>query len=176
MEDHKKVEYVLGALLVFILLFVSIFIINTAGASKATTPQTNSIVITNSYNTITYEDNNDRYDQNDNYRYIRDRDHDERYNRNYDEDVRFSSHGEHKFIEGMFGQKISRYNVHVENKESHGEYFTVKFYFYDDDRDLTRVTSSTKYVRAHDEETFKHQNVNENRYEYDSWEYKVTSH
>ena len=186
MEDHKKVECVLGALLVFILIFVSIFVINTAGASEPA-PQTNSIVITNSYNTITYEDSygRDRNYQDNDYRYIRTRDQDyrrrtDRYHQTYEKgdgrDFRFSSHGEHRFAEGMFGQEVSQYRVYVENKESYGEYFTVKFYFYDEDRDLTRVTSSTKYIRAHEEKTFKHQNVNENRYRYDSWEYKVIAH
>ena len=174
MEDHKKVEYVLGALLILLILILSIFVINTTSPNKAA-PQTNSVIISNSYNTITYGDNDDRSYRDDDYRYIR-RNRDGKDYRYDDDDVRFSSRGEHKFVEGIFGQMVSKYYVYVNNKEGHGEYFTVKFYFYDEDRDLTRVTSSTGYIKAHDEKTFKHQNVNEDRYRYDSWEYKVITH
>ena len=140
--------------------------VTNAQASKSTT------TISNSYNTYTYNTNNNYpapiYNQKIDYTLKRYPTKDYNY-------LRYISIGNHEKYSGFFGNEINEYKVYVKNREYNGGYFTVKFYL-TDYYGKTRTESMTYYLKPHEEKKFVYRNVYSDGKEYKYWKYKIVSH
>lgn len=88
------------------------------------------------------------------------------------ENLDYSSYGRHLREKDWIGTYVDEFYVYVINKEDFGRDFKVKFYF-EDSRGNEFSETVTHYVRAGEKKKFYFKDVQEERYKYDSWSYKV---
>lgn len=84
----------------------------------------------------------------------------------------YSSYGKHSWEKDFVGTYIDEFEVVVKNEEREGNYFEVEFYFEDSDGDIF-TENIVKYVRAGEREVFVYKDIQEEKYRYDDWGYKI---
>ncbi len=86
--------------------------------------------------------------------------------------LRYTSYGEHTQEKTFFNNYRDEFNVYVVNKDYAGGYFKVKFAFCDYYDNCFSETIE-KYIPAKEEAKFTFMDVQNERYKYHNWEYKV---
>jgi hypothetical protein len=202
METRERfvIEAFLGLILiVFLLLLVFLVIGISEGkeVSAETSAKTNPSIITNSYNTNTYNVQqqpkdlhttaNQRFNDKTYYRddmarvyylnsdYYNDDFYDDSSIRNEKDQERYLAYEDYSRLdkgEGIFGNDIDNYEVYVRNEDFAGGYFEVTFYM-EDYYGRTVKNSEMHYIPALEEGKFLYKDVNPTRYEYRDWWYDV---
>lgn len=162
-KDRRIIELFLVLIFVALLLIASLIVLTENGKNSS------NEVISNSYNTNTYIDYPNiplrekvvyNYDNSVVYKKIDYKDFD------------YTSYGEHSRKKDFIGTYIDEFCVYVRNKEQEGNYFKVKFYF-EDFFGKEFDESITKYVKTKEKEEFCFRDVQEEKYKYWDWSYKV---
>ena len=82
------------------------------------------------------------------------------------------SSGEHFHDKDYFGNYKDEFKVTVVNKDYQGGYFKVQFYFCNYDNNCFSRTIS-KYIPAKEKKDFAYIDIQNERYKYSEWHYKV---
>ena len=169
MERERVVEIFLGVALI-ILLIIMILSFTSVSAKS------NTITITDSYNTYNIGTTQSQYARNsyDYYNKVPTKYY--KTNTYYDDGnyLRYDTKSRYKYTTGLFGNEINEYKVYLENKEHEQGYFTVKFYLRDYEG-KTRIESVTHYLKPYEGKIFRYKNVFDDEYDY-AWNYKIISH
>lgn len=177
-KDERVLELFLGLIFVALLVIISILVISVADG-KQTAVQTSN-TIQNSYNVNSY---NQVVQKTDNIPvtgnvinaktivYVRD-DYTNYVDHKTDRYLRYTSYGEHIQEKTFFNNYRDEFNVYVVNNDYSGGYFKVKFAFCDYYDNCFSETIE-KYIPAKEESKFTFMDVQNERYKYHNWEYKV---
>ncbi len=120
--------------------------------------KTEGTTIINSYNTYNYYNSDSQ-----------------KYSRKYSEEnynyPNYLERAERTTVKGVLGNDIDRYIVYVKNK-GEGKYFTIRFIF-EDYFDEISTQSMTKYIKTDQEVKFVYQDIYNDRYKYNDWDYEI---
>ncbi len=160
-EEKRVFELFLGLIFVALLIIISLLVIYLPGQTKIT-----SKVISNSYNSDSYndykivqKDKEQKINEYKNYFY-------------YEKEGVYLSYGKHSKNNGFFGNYKDEFKVYVVNKNYMGHYFKVEFYFCDYYGNCFSRTMQ-KYIPAKQEKMFVYVDVQNEKYKYYKWEYKI---
>lgn len=166
MEINEKriLELFLG--LIFVALLIMIVLLVIYLPTQGQTPASSN-VISNSYNTNSFNEYALVETQNRNYR---DKDYGDFHEKR--DFLDYHSYGEHSRGKTFFNNYRDEFRVNVVNKDHEGGYFKVKFVFCDYEDNCFSETME-KYISAGEEREFYYVDVHEGKYEYYDWEYKI---
>jgi hypothetical protein len=175
-QERMILELFLGLIFVAIIGLICVVVLYMPGISKSS-GQTISNVVSNSYNTNSFNQN-PKPVYSENKIVVISRDYNEKYHRSYTDDEKeakfldYSSYGEHSMEKTIFSNYKDEFRVHVVNKDYKSGYFGVEFHFCDYyDNCFSRTIK--KYISSKEEETFSYVDVHEDKYKYYDWGYKV---
>ncbi len=169
--DEKRITEIFFALILVVLLIVLIFLIIKPGqfTTKTDNSEKPATQVINSYNTNNYY-TTPQYSL-DSQRQVLVYDSSKNYNTNY---LSYRSAGERKQVQGLLGNPIDKYAVHLKNPNPVGGYYTVRFHFenyYGDDR----TESVTKYLGPYETKDFYYTDIKSDRFKNYHWDYEVVS-
>lgn len=164
MENDKRIIELLLVLIFMAILLLTCVIVLTQNKEENSA----SSVVSNSYNTNTYNTYPDIPKNEVVYKYTKP----VVYKKFYYDEFDYSSYGEHSREKDFIGTYVDEFCVYVRNQEYEENYFKVKFYF-EDYSGEEFDESITRYIKAGEKEKFCFKDVQEEKYKYWDWSYKV---